>query len=390
MKIRCPYCGSPNDAVGEDLDSTATCSVCQMGLGRPTESRPPEPRLSYGQPSPDHLFDETDWGSKSTAIEVSPAGSLSSTAGIDSLLDSMGSALGNLPTAGEGVDISAILDESGTGILKADMSANDGPKGWRIRTARGIVYELGTTSEVSQRLADWTDLSQIKIARGLGPFMNVDSYEEFGQDLDEPRVQGADALVSQNISRPEMADFLVDVNPAVFSNTQSEITAPEVEQSDIAPKLDFERASERHGSGHDRTRQTIPSQAPLSRSVVSDATNSKVKARGFRTIAVVVFATMLAGVLLLEAPGTNINVKTHAAISTITPKVRAGIVSADRAMDAGNFTTAAQILERIARKSTNPQVYRRLAIALDRTNRPMEAGRALKMYRKYVGMEPNQ
>ena len=391
MKIRCPYCGSPNETVGKELDSTATCSVCQKSLERP-QGAPPRERLSYGQAEPDQLFDETDWGSKAAPLENAPTGSLSTVGRIDSLLGSLGPALGSLPTEDEGVDISAILDESGSGLIAPTPASDHSQGGWRIRTARGIVYELGSTSEVAQRLADWTDLSQIKVARGLGPFLDVDSYAEFSVQRETAVPKGADGLVSsQNISQPEMSDFLVDVNPAVFSNTQSEIMAPTETAAELrTPQLDFDRASDRHGAGHERPRQPAPSQSPKSMTTVSDATNTKLKARGFRTVAVLILVSMLAGVLILESGVKAPDARAKITDVSRTPQIRAAIKSADEAMQAGKYTTAAQILERIARDSTEPQVFRRLAIALDRTNRPLEASKAFKMYRKFAGMEPNQ
>jgi Flp pilus assembly protein TadD len=56
------------------------------------------------------------------------------------------------------------------------------------------------------------------------------------------------------------------------------------------------------------------------------------------------------------------------------------LASAITAMDAGNYTTAVEILRRMAQGSKNPQVFRRLSMALYHTNRKFEAKKALERY----------
>ena len=55
-----------------------------------------------------------------------------------------------------------------------------------------------------------------------------------------------------------------------------------------------------------------------------------------------------------------------------------------QAVDDGNFTTAAQTLGQLAMTTSEPEVFRYLAIALYKTNRNHEAKRALNRYRVLV------
>ena len=389
MKIRCRHCGTPNAFTGGD-PGVEVCSICGRDLGTTDNSI-----LDQSSPSnrgsglgSEGSFEPVGWSADTTDAPGlsfgTPKISVNPTSETLSPSDAM--RLGPLPTADDSIDLSAILEGTssthGAGSIsapqaqpKSNRGAPSGPDaetGWRIRTARGVVYEMETEGDVVQRISDWTDLSTVEIARGLGPFLAVDAYPQF--QASEQTEESLGSASSSNVP-----DFLVDVNPAVFSNTHDGILKPQVAPVDESPSLDYDRASERH-AGTLRKGRTDPA---LRGPVVSQAVASTASPHGFRSVAVIIALVLMGAIGFLEFSGSGgvtqpVKAKTTEGTQRDSKRLRMAI----HAMDSGNYTTAAQVLERLAQRSKDPQVFRHLAAALHRTNRQLEAERALETYRE--------
>ena len=152
-------------------------------------------------------------------------------------------------------------------------------------------------------------------------------------------------------------------------------------------ELDLASASQRH-AGKLGSRQSLRGQDP-SIAVAEVELGPSIRYFGMGSIACLFLAALLS--LSWFAAGTEVVKRQEKEAATqIKTSDNAVLKKAIDAMEARRYTTATQILERIAARSKNPEVHRRLAIALAQTNRPQDAKRALNRYRALVKQESTQ
>ncbi len=288
----------------------------------------------------------------------------------DTLGLDIGTRLGPLPTDGEDVDISAILNSETNHIAVSESETS-----WRVRTPRGVIYEASTEAEVIRHIESADEPSRLEAARGLGPFRSIDTYAEFT------------ALVGgSSIIQSSMSELLEDMSVAASMNSSINTTGYEANSTPGSLELDLKSASHRHSGvlehrvvRRDWSNQTSPKPLPKGKS-------EKTVGTGF--VAIVLLVCLFTALSIVPSNRGNRPViggeSAPAVVATFESKQ---IARANRAMKAGSYTTAAKILEGLSKRSKNPTVYKNLAIVLARTNRPSEAKRALETYRQLVDLE---
>ncbi|MEE2757514.1 MAG: hypothetical protein VYA30_12740 [Myxococcota bacterium] len=344
---RCRHCGALISS--QKSAESGVCVVC----GRMLDIEPTVPELA-------------DTPSVGNEILVNvPVNSQAETLGLE-----LGARLGPLPTDSDDIDISALLDGQGNPSAASETAAP-----WRIRTTRGVIYEAASIDEVAQHVQNSDDPSRLDVARGLAPFRAIDSYAEFTALLtDSSQIRGS------------MSDLLEDMSVAASMDSSVDAVIYEDGASSGSLQLDLQTASHRHAGvlGHRETRHAISSQVPTLAG--SDSTSDKRLGFGFAaSILFVCIGFALTNVGRLKADRQD--QPDGQPLVVIAKFESKQIERAQKAIEAGSYTTAAKILEGLSKRSKNPVVFKNLAIALARTNRPSEAKRALDTYRRLVNRE---
>ena len=277
------------------------------------------------------------------------------------------SSLGPLPADNDSVDIAALLDNSSDPPKSATASTTL----WRARNRRGLVFEAESADEIRAHVRDVGTPNDFDIARGDDTFRPLHEYAEFSNMADlSSSFEGS------------ISDFLEDMSMAASINTASRDTSDtSLESGHVSLELDLANASQRH-AGTLGVRQSNRGQDP-SVAVAAAELGPSIRYFGLGPIVCLFLAVLLS----LSWFTDEIAVKESQADEVITKRQvgdDAVLKRAIAAMEARRFTTATQILERIASRSKNPEVHRRLAIALAQTNRPQDAKRALDQYRALV------
>jgi len=350
LSTRCKHCGALISS--QQADASGICAVC----GRPFDLESAEPQLA-----------DTPFAGNEI-LSGAPVNSQAETLGLE-----LGARLGPLPTDADDIDISAILDSKSHVSADSDREAQ-----WRIRTPRGVIYEVASVEEAAHYIQTADDPNRLEVARGLAPFRSIDSYSEFTVLLtDSSHIQGS------------MSDLLEDMSVAASMNSALEAAVYDDSAPTGSLQLDLQSASHRHAGvlGHRDTQRKTSSQVSLI--ARPDAKGDKSLGFGFAaTILLVCIGVALASVETFTGHKHN---STHGQPLAVVAKFESKqIERANTAIEAGSYTTAAKILEGLAKRSKNPIVYKNLAIALARTNRPSEAKRALETYRRLVSTEKKQ
>ena len=285
-----------------------------------------KPRPISNEPSVDLLnsgssFDPVGWSdrgaepiSRAIRATVNPdaGGSLDG-----SLADSQVS-LGDMPRGDEAIDIASILGqadglEDTESIDHPSPAAKLAPKqpllpqvkdpnepAWRVKSARGVIYEMSSTDEVLDWLNEHTDWDKVSIARGLGPFLDVDSYPE----LERADESAPHSIVTADGSdqAPRFSDLLVGSLDGSFNTHDEPLPIREEDAPISAPlELDLSRASELHSGQSNRLGRAPVAQAA---GVVNERHQSKPvrsELMTFRVPFVAAILTMAALVATTEA-----------------------------------------------------------------------------------------
>ncbi len=348
MQLACRHCGVTNEIGPFEVD--AACRACRRPLFDEASGAPP------GRPAEGDLFDLSEL-----------AGSA------DGLGGTQPTPLGDMPRAADaGYDLSALLDPVGPSAVPGG-SVDDGPGfafddglagavradeagGWRVKSERGLVYELMTLDAVVAWLEGKDDVEGVRVARGAGAFLPVRDVPELSKRLG---LSAAGAVGP----RPDEAPLQLDTDPR--------------------PK--------RQGTASAKA-GTAPARTPArSREVAAPragARPARVEQRPSLGLGFVLW--LLLGGGLLAGGGVAVGLKTgfmslppepakEAAPHTPDEQVRAAIA----ALEAGQNTGAAQLLRQAAEaEGAHPSVFRHLAVALHRTGSDDEAREALAEYRR--------
>ncbi|MEE2787807.1 MAG: hypothetical protein VX589_10740 [Myxococcota bacterium] len=418
--IRCPHCAAPNRLAAQVSETTMECAVCgrtfeSKGRGSEPESTPR--RVVADSKSVDLLnasssFDPVDWSIGADDQRMEPFsidGSGVSNLGGSPYESTSSATLGEMPTADKQVDIAGILgkdaafqetdsldsrlfaggqDNTESALLR-QRSPREDDSSWRVRNDRGVVYEMSSTREIRIWLHDRADWNKLRISKAGGPFMALDAYPELEHDPVD--VELPSALDDGPGADPRFAALMVD---SMAGGMEQSPNTPEAATFDGSfqdhLELDFASASALHRTGTSAS-AARPGQFASPAGQTSSAQGTRVIADlTFRVpfiTTVIVLATVLVGTSayrsrILEAAAGSEVVQTSADASTAQARNR--LLESIEAVDNGNFTTAAQRLSTLAATSSEPEVFRYLAIALYKTNRNHEAKRALARYRALV------
>ncbi len=333
----------------------ALCAVC----GRPLEM-PLEPS-------------DSDLARANTGVLLKPVDGDSNT---QRDLPSRPSLFGDLTNDDEDIDISALLEGTSASVLPRG-SADPENSGWRIRTARGVIYQMHTRDEVVQWFQSQSDLSAVTVSHAGGPFESAVDFSITNQD-DFARASTLSIGSSEvAVETGSISDLLVDMDPnALLSTAQS---PTQDAQSNSLLELDYGRASARHSH---------PTGGQSARSGSTNATAAQELddgvTYGFRVASLVLIFAVLGSQLALgnftETSSAPPILATTQESSTMSPELR-------RALDlltANKYTAAARLLQRLSKTSGDPRVFLYLASALHQSDRGREAEQALARYRELM------
>ncbi len=376
VTVVCDPCGRPFTV---DADAAPAPPASGAGMGRGLLGAPPSSFGALGRPGG---FDPglgppapgPDFGSL--------AGDLEPDDGPATREDE----LGPMPTGGERFDLSSILDplptpaseeplgggsftfgdedEAATRLdadfhedestrvvdLDATAKATMGAAAWRVRSDRGLVYELPTLDAVVAWLEGKTDISQVHLARGDSAFLPVDAWPDVSQRLTPrgPPTPGGDELALDTARAPAKRP-------------------PRTQQPARAPEL--RRASPRDGASAPAKKEARLPDSPLGFGFVL-----MLLAGGTLLAGGVVVAGVLGGWMGLPPTVEGSALPAPAPAS-------ASLARAIELFEAEQYTAATRLLQTVADQEEDPRALRYLALALHRSNRQAEARAALEAYR---------
>lgn len=226
---------------------------------------------------------------------------------------------------------------------------------WRVRSARGLVYELMSLDAVVAWLEGKTDTSGVRIARGQGEFQSISSHpelaERFGGRTKAPVEAGLSDLPLTLDDRPPMT------------------SAPPQKLAEVSPL----RTDPAQSDGPQRAQRPDDPQNPI----------------GFLgVLGVAIFCAVLIGGVVSFGVRSGwldemLPPAPPPAEKAAAPELQAAIAS----FEENNLTAAVAALQKQARTAQDPRVFRYLAMALHRQKRHQEAREALARYQQAV--DPN-
>ncbi|MGK0357904.1 MAG: hypothetical protein ACI9U2_000187 [Bradymonadia bacterium] len=223
--------------------------------------------------------------------------------------------------------------------------AQDRPTIWRVRSARGLVYELMSLDAVVAWLEGKADVSGVRIASGSGEFRPISAHPELAR-----RVSGRDGGAELGLADLPLT---LDERPIVTS------APPSAQMHAVSP---LRRDAD----------------APVRAARAADP-DDPIGFAGVIGIAVLTALLIGGSVFLGVRSGwldEMIPPAPPAAQAPASPELAAAIAS----YEAKNLTAAIAGLRRLARTSDDPRVHRYLTLALHRQQRHQEAREALARY----------
>ncbi len=294
--------------------------------------------------------------------------------------------LGPMPTGGERFDLSSILDplptpasdeplgggsftfgdeheaptrldadfgdEDSTRVVDLDATAKAtmGAAAWRVRSDRGLVYDLQSLDAVVAWLEGKTDISQVRLARGDSEFLPIEAWPEVSQRLG-PR--GAP---------PAAGDELA------LDTTRAPAKRPaRAQQPQRAPEL--RRAAPREGAAAPGKKDARQPDNPLG--------------FGFVLLLLAGGSLIAAGLIVAGVAGgwMGLPPALERVAATAPEAPSPSLARAIELFEAEQYTAATRLLQTVADQEEDPRALRYLAMALHRSNRQAEARAALDAYR---------
>jgi len=251
------------------------------------------------------------------------------------------------------VDTEAALREMSTPIPDTPP---DQTGGWRVRSERGLVYELMTVDAVVAWLEGKADITGVRVARGAGAFQGVEAFSEIATRLGL-RPGGSQPAPSLPSSGAGELSLAMERAPSPRRRPSQRSTDGPSE-----PRADRER-----------------------REATQDARQVE------RPVGMGAVLGMLVGALTLAGVAVFVGTKTGAlsmpppleatAVAPPSEPSRA-LTSAVEAYEAGKINLAERRLKALAEKGDDPRAWRYLALALHKSNRESDARAALAEYRR--------
>ena len=295
--------------------------------------------------------------------------------------------LGLLPTAGDSIDIAELLSDGRESSVPAPTSTSmdpardhtasmpdSGEGGWKVRDGRGVVYEFETLSELRQYLTGYPDRSELRVARGIGPFRDIDAFDELAMDndVDESDIRSKFVDDSAFITAQSM-----DEHQASFLDTDGPLE-PDYRRANRGRREFLQRSQPRTtGSHHPR---------------VSEAVISRDRSFGPPSVMLMIALIYGAGFWFAQDAVPSLD---RSARSEPVAQVRSDandgekdalVKEAREALDNGKAERAVGLLNAALKKyPDSPEIFLNLALALHQTNRDKEAKNALQTYRTLKG-----
>lgn len=239
-------------------------------------------------------------------------------------------------------------------VAKAFGQSAEIQMGWRVKSERGLVYELMTIDAVIAWLQGKADTTHIQLSRAGEPFRPVSDFPEVAQRL------------GYSAPRP---------------------TAAAAKEEDGPLLLDEDRLRQRGGAriepgARQGARGDTPT-APRVNSAIEDPLGLGFVV-GLLFACTLLFAGMVLGGLRVGLMSGAPTVDQVA----VEPQLPAALQEVEAVMGKGKFTAAVRMLQQLQTKEADPRVHRLMALALYRTNQPQAAAEALARYREAMNASP--
>ncbi len=388
MQVNCSHCGRPNEAPDPPPGSAGqvVCASCgrpfevsgggSPALGRVNLRKVAAPRSEFealGSTGLGGLDEgEPDAFDLSAILDPVPGGAPGPTTvepatASEFTFGSPGDLFGGSgPTSGESTRV-VDLDPAAA-LREVDEAATPSPQasGWRVRSERGLVYELMTVDAVVAWLEGKSDVSGVRIARGDGAFQEVTAFPEVASRLG---------------IRPG-----AEVAPPTLSGGAAGGGGGEL-------SLAMERAPspQKRAAAAQAASKAAASSGPRPERAERPQTQVKEARRIENPVGMGSLLAALVGVLVVAAAGVFVGVKSGAmplpppleeTAEAAEPPPVAELAEAIAAYEAGNYTSATRRLKTLAKSGDDPRAWRHLALSLHKSNRDAEAREALAEYRR--------
>lgn len=226
------------------------------------------------------------------------------------------------------------------------VAPHTGPTIWRVRSARGLVYELMSLDAVVAWLEGKADVTGVRIATGAGEFRPISAHPELAQRISGRSANGAEMGLAD-------LPLTLDERPVVTS------APPQAEMQDVSPL---------------RNDATAPA-----RSARAADPDDPIGFAGVIGVAVLT-ALLIGGSIFLGVRSGWLDEMIPPAPPAAQAPASPELVQAIASFEANNLTAAIATLSRLARTSKDPRVHRYLTLALHRQQRHQEAREALARY----------
>lgn len=390
MLITCPHCQGYTEISPAQM-GLITCRICTQtfspghdplfgdddgsdvtSIRRPSRTLLDSARndpLSHTSPPPNVDFASLTGDNFQALDGLGPSGSMES---ID--FDALAA------ESGEGVDLSMLvktgpvpMEEESTVAFSAELAsglaeqmrevlsaapepapqpatAGTGPTIWRVRSARGLVYELMSMDAVVAWLEGKHDVSGVRIARGMGEFQPIGAHRDLSARVSGRADTGAEMGLGD---LPLMLDERATVTSA----------PPSAEVHEVSPLRN-------DADGPVRAARPADPDDPI----------------GFAGVIGVAMMTslLIGGSIFLGVRSGWLDEMIPPAPPATQAAASAELAAAITAYDDNNLTAAIAALNRLARTSADPRVHRYLTLALHRQQRHQEAREALARYQNVM------
>jgi hypothetical protein len=387
MQLPCRHCGTTNDIGPFDVD--ATCRACRKPLLGDDEpggrTRADLLDLSdLGPPPPGGLPIEPVAAEVFGASQKTPLGELSAVTDehydLSAILDPVGVPGERRGSSSGSVDEGPgfAFDDGLANLTRPDMAmpgeragraedlaapASAGSGGWRVRSERGLVYELMTVDAVIAWLEGKDDLEAVRVARGSGPFVPVREIPELARRL---------GLGNAPAAKADESPLVLDEGP------QKRRPAPTTKGPAAQPPRPGRAPSREVGA---QARGARPREA---------ASAPKRDASPALGLGLVLWLLLAAGLVCGGAVAAGLQTGFLGLPPPAEPPAPPSAGSADervqtaqRMLEAGQNTGAERLLRQAAQApDAEPRVLKSWALALHRTGNDAEARDTLAEYRR--------
>lgn len=414
MQVKCTHCGGPNQAPDGARSVAIACAACGRSFttdaGVPALGRVPLKKVAassvdngfgslgssgglaglgglgdLGPPAPGPDFGSLGGGSSGSLGEM-PTETDADAFDLSSILSpttrSSGaqplppppnadftfggtmdkfSALQGMPGGGEASESTRVVDVDAAAAFSSAPEPTQPNEpvsgGWRVRSERGLVYELMTVDAVVAWLEGKADISGVRIASGGGEFQSVEAFPAIASRLGLRTSSAQPIQLSSPAGAGELS-LAMERAPAPRSRQ------PQTTAAGGAPK---KGARERPDA---KPKEALRVDNPLGMGALLGLLIGALALAGGA-----VFAGVKTGSLDMPPP-------LEATAEAPLPPPSTALAAAVEDYNNGKINLAERRLSALAKKGDDPRAWRYLALALHKSNRDDEARAALARYRR--------